>query len=169
MANFLTKIKILSNIYRLDVRVAELADAYVWGAYGYPCGFKSHLSHQNKKDQPTGLVFFVLLMGLELRRKFACKFPFRVNSGHPLFIGYGRTGESFHLSHHDKTQIKACSWFEFFCLCKATDGTWTQSYVAKRSSIWRKFIFYQDKYTPKCLIINFSSFSLNRHYRLCLL
>ena len=28
------------------VRVAELADAYVWGAYGYPCGFKSHPSHQ---------------------------------------------------------------------------------------------------------------------------
>ena len=22
-----------------------------------------------------------------------CKFPVRVNSGHPLFIGYGRTGE----------------------------------------------------------------------------
>ena len=112
MANFLTKIKILSNIYRLDVRVAELADAYVWGAYGYPCGFKSHLSHHDKTQIKacSWFEFFCLYkkMGLELRRKFAyCKFPFRVNSGHPLFLGYGRTGESpiFHTTIKLKSRL----------------------------------------------------------------
>ncbi len=119
MANFLTKIKILSNIYRLDVRVAELADAYVWGAYGYPCGFKSHLSHHDKTQIKacSWFEFFCLYkkMGLELRRKFAfCKFPFRVNSGHPLFIGYGRTGES--PIFHTKNSLDAFVSRLFFCI-----------------------------------------------------
>jgi len=48
-----------------------------------------------KEERPTerfGL--FLLWMGLELRRKFAQQISRRGNSGHPLFIGYGRTGES---------------------------------------------------------------------------
>ncbi len=40
------------------------------------------------------LLFFYVQQGNRIKEKIAYKqFPFRVNSGHPLFIGYGRTGE----------------------------------------------------------------------------
>ena len=35
--------------YILLAVVAEQADAYVWGAYGRPYGFKSHRPHQQKR------------------------------------------------------------------------------------------------------------------------
>lgn len=41
-----------------------------------------------------------------MRRKFACKFPVRVNSGHPLFIGDGRTGESPILHTNKKDHVQ---------------------------------------------------------------
>ena len=42
---------------------------------------------------------------------FVSKFPFRVNSGHPLFIGYGRTGESPIL--HTKSSEKRAKMVRF--------------------------------------------------------
>ena len=37
---------------------------------------------------------FSCVTGFELRRKLQIAISRRVNSGHPLFIGYGRTGEN---------------------------------------------------------------------------
>ena len=51
-----------------------------------------------------------------MMRKFAfSKFSFRVNSGHPLFIGEGRTGENPIFSATIKDTVTV-SFFSFTCL-----------------------------------------------------
>ena len=78
--------------------MAELADALDLGSSGRPWGFKSLYPHQIGLNRTFGFGWadFCLCKnkGLELRRKFAYKCPERANSGHPLCVGYGRTGES---------------------------------------------------------------------------
>ena len=78
--------------------MAELADALDLGSSGRPWGFKSLYPHQRvlkrTKRFVVELFLFKITKGLELRRKLLFAISRRVNSGHPLFIGYGRTGES---------------------------------------------------------------------------
>ena len=45
--------------YILLAVVAEQADAYVWGAYGRPYGFKSHRPHQQKRRWKSSFFHFL--------------------------------------------------------------------------------------------------------------
>ena len=60
----------------------------------------------------------------------------RVNSGHPLFIGYGRTGADSPMDHQ-KNQVVFATWF--FCIYQ--EGNRTKFSVAKRRSIKERIRF----------------------------
>ena len=91
-------------------------------------------AHTPPREKDYRLI--VLFSCLELVEGFewgenCLQFPERVNSGHPLFIGEGRTGAKSLFLRHGKPKPKY--WFRFFvCVWR---GIWAIAIVVKRRYI----------------------------------